>query len=380
MTTLNANLIFQAGGSPITVIKEQAGILFFVLQGGLIYKQNTGLFLNIASRVLYPGLSEIGLLGLAFHPTDNTLFYLWFTEKPNVPPPGFNHINRLEGWKIVAGVPQRLVTYLRLPNPNSNHNGNNNIYYDTTSNRLILATGDGGNSSLAQNDNQLAGKVLSIDVNNAIWQTNENNTPITMVSQLGIFSGVITVIGKGIRNPTRIDEKDGVKFLSVAGQSNREFAFAFRNFNKNFGWRAFEGPNPTIVGTTVSFPTEVNQLLQSNSVWKPNISYANSSAAGLTPAIIRGNAITGIDYYSGNNIPALQFNMIYTDLSGQLFQSVLPQSLSELVYQLSQITNKITVNNISGIYTTLYITSTGRLLVAAALTSGYVVANIYELS
>ena len=380
MTTLNANLIFQTGGSVITVIKEHAGILFFVLQAGLIYKLNVGLFLNIASRVLYPGPSEIGLLGLAFHPTDNTLFYLWYSEKPNVSPPGFDHINRLEGWKIVNGVPQRLVTYLRLPNPASNHNGNNNIYYDIASNRLILATGDGGNSSLAQNDNQLCGKLLSINVNNVIWQTNENNTPITMVSQLGIFSGVITVVGKGIRNPTRIDEKDGVKFLSVAGQSNREFAFAFRNFNKNFGWRAFEGPTPTIVGTTVSFPTEVNQLLQSNTVWKPNISYANSAASGLTPAIIRGNAITGIDYYSSNNIPALHFNMIYTDLSGQLFQSVLLQSPSELVYQLSQITNKITVNNISGSFTTLYITSTGRLLVATALISSFIVANIYELT
>ena len=316
MTTLNAKLIFRAGGSVITVIKERAGSLFFVLQQGRIYDANVGLFLDIVDRVLYPGLSEIGLLGLAFHPTDNTLFYLWYSEKPNNPPPGFNHINRLEGWKIVNGVPQRLVTYLRLPNPAPNHNGNNNIYYDTGTNRLILATGDGGNSSLAQNDNQLHGKLLSFDVNNIIWQTNENNTPITMVNQLGIFSNVITVVGKGIRNPTRIDEKDGIKFLSMAGQSNRESAFAFRNFNKNFGWRAFEGPNPTVAGTTVSFPTEVNQLLQSNSVWKPNISYANASAAGLTPSIIRGTAITGIDYYLSNNIPALQFHMIYTDLTG----------------------------------------------------------------
>ena len=379
MTTLNANPIFQAGGAFITAIKEQNNVIYAVLQNGLIYKLGTGLFLNISNDVLNSG--EMGLLGLAFHPINTNRFYLWYSEFPNNPPAGFDHVNRLEGWQIVGGVPQRLVTYLRIPSVSSVHNGLNNIYYDAAAKRLILATGEGGSSILAQDDNQLAGKVISINVNaTSIWAGGGNNNPITMVSQLGAFSSVISVVAKGIRNPTRIDEKSGIKFLSVAGQSNREFAFAFRNFNKNFGWRAFEGPLATVSGTTVSFPSEVNLLLQQNTVWKPNISYANAGAAGLTPAIIRGSAITGIDYYTANTIPALTNNMIYIDLSGQLFQSVVLQSPSEIVLQLSQKTNKITVNNLPGIYTTMYITNNGRLLVANALTSGPIVAKISELT
>ena len=383
MVTLNANILFEAGGAPITVIKQQGTDLFFVLQNGLIYRQATGLFVNIQSRVLYTNFSEIGLLGLAFHPTDILRFFLWFSEKPNNPPAGFDHINRLEEWRIVGGVPQRAVTLLRLPNPTTVHNGNNNIYYDQPTNRLILATGDGGNSSFAQQDNQLFGKIIAINVDDPVWLTNENNTPITQVSQLGIFASAITVVSKGIRNPTRIDQKGGIMFLSVAGQSSQEFAFAFRDYSsKNFGWRAFEGPIPTLSGTTVSFPTEVIQLLNENLLWEPTVHYANSAAAGLPPNVFSGNAISGIDYYQAPGpITALDNNLIFTDLSGQIFQMPLHQSTSEIVLQISQPIQKITVNNLSGSFTTMFITSTKRILVAHFIVvNNYIVARISELT
>ena len=383
MVTLNANLIFRAGGAPITVIKQQGSTLFFVLQNGLIYRQSLGVFLDIRNRVLFPGLSEMGLLGLAFHPNDASRFFLWFSEEPNTPPPGFNHINRLEEWRIVAGVPQRRVTLLRLPNPTTVHNGNNNIFYDPLINRLILATGDGGNSALAQQDNQLHGKLISIDVDNTFWLTNENNTPVTQVSQLGSFGSVINVISKGIRNPSRLDQKDGIKFMSVAGQSAREFAFAFRNpNNKNFGWRAFEGPIPTVIGTTVSFPTEVVQLLHENLLWEPTAHYANAGAAGLTPEVFRGNAMSGIDYYQAPGpISELNNQLIFTDLSGQVFHMFLLQSPFEIVLQLSQPIHKITLNNFQGQITTMFITNDKRILVAHfTVSNNNIITSISELT
>lgn len=382
MVTLSANLIFEAGGAPITVIKENAGNIYFVMQNGLIYRQDIGLFLNISNRVLFTGISEIGLLGFTFHATDNSRFYVWYTEKPNSPPTGFNHINRLEAWKIVAGVPQRVVTLLRLPNPASNHNGNNNIYYDQPTNRLVLATGDGGSNSTAQNANQLFGKIITINVDDPIWLTNENSTPITQVNQLGIFASVIAVVSLGIRNPSRIDQKGGIMFMSVAGQSTQEFAFAFRNYSgKNFGWRALEGPIATQSGTIVSFPSEVLQLLSQNVLWKPLVHYANSAAAGLPPGIINGSAITGIDYYqSPGPIAALNNNLIFTDLSGQIFNMEVIQSPSELILQLSQSPiQKITVN-LTGSFTTMYITASRQILVAKfAIINNYIVANVYNL-
>ena len=379
MVTLNAQLIFEAGGAVITVIKEQGSSLYFVMENGLIYNRDTGLFLDIRDRVLYPGFSEMGLLGLAFHPNNNSRFFLWYSEKPNTPPPGFNHINRLEGWQIVAGVPQRLVTYLRLPNPSTVHNGNNNIFYDTLTNRLILATGDGGNSATAQDGTMLFGKLISIDVDNIIWQTNENNTPITQTNQLGIFSSVINVLATGIRNPSRLDKKNVITFFSMAGQSTRESAFAFTTYTKNFGWRPFEGPIPTLSGTTATFLVGVNILLQQNQLWKPIVSYANSGASGLSPGIINGNAISGIDYYQGT-ITELNNHFIFTDLSNQVFHAPVPQPPSEILLQLPQTIERITVNNLTGIITTMFITNSGRIFVAHANTSGFIVARVSELT
>lgn len=378
MVSLNANLIFVAGGSAITTIQEQGAQLYFVKQQGQIYRQSLGLFLDIQAQVLYPGFSEIGLLALAFHP-DGQRFYLWYSEEPNVPPPGFDHINRLEEWRIIAGVPQKTVVLLRLPNPTTVHNGVNNIFYDVSANRLILATGDGGNNVFAQQDDSLFGKLISINVDDPIWLSMENTTPVTQPSQLGVFASVITVISKGIRNPSKLNTKGGYKFMSVAGQNNREFAFAFVTYNKNFGWRPFEGPNPTVNGTTMLYPTEVNQLLYQNTKWLPVVSYANPASVGLTPEVIRGPAITGIDYYQGS-IPGLNSNFIVTDLSNQVFNALAPPNVPESLLQISQFLNRITVTGSTGSLTTMYITNFGsKILIATVVTGAAVTARIYEL-
>lgn len=379
MTTLNANLIFRAGGSPITAIKEQGSVLYASMQEGLIYRVGVQLFLNIRNNVLYSG--EMGLLGLAFHPNNNLRFFLWYSEEPNNPPSGFNHVNRLEEWNIVGGVPQRKGTILRIPHPTTVHNGNNNIFYDITTARLMLATGDGGNSALAQQDDSLFGKILSIDIDNSFWQTNENNTPVTLFSQLTFpLNSLISIVAKGLRNPSRFDQKNGIKSISVAGQSNREFAFAFRNYSKNFGWRAFEGVIPTVSGTTVLYPTEVNQLLHQNVFWRAIASYANASSTGLTPEVFRGNAMSGIDYYQGS-IGGLINHLIFTDLGGQVFHAFVPQSPFEIVLQIPQRVDKINVNNMTGFISTMYITNSGRILIAHNTNSnGMIITNISELT
>lgn len=363
MTTLNATPIFQTPGSFITAIRERGTVLHIATQEGIIYRGTAGaVFLDIRPDVLFSG--EMGLLGLAFHPTTSTRFFLWYSEEPNVATPPFNHINRLEEWRIVNGVPQRFVTLIRIPTIGPNHNGLNNIFYDSQLGRLIIATGDGGDSTLAQDDDSLLGKLISVDVDSSFWQTHNNTTPVTQVSALGVFASVISVISKGIRNPTRLDQKAGFKFMSVAGNTNREFAFAFKSYGKNFGWRAFEGSVPTIAGSTVAFPIEVNLLLQRN-LWGSIVSYANANATGLTPPVLRGIAMTGIDYYQGS-IPQIQNNLIFTDLSNEVFQASLPpaQITFEQFLRIPHGTRQITVNNLTGSISTMYVTSDQRLLVA----------------
>jgi hypothetical protein len=373
MTTLNAQQIFEETGSVITTIKLNSNIYYFTTQEGLIYTYPGGnIFLDIRARVLFQLGSEIGLLGLAFHPTNPLKFYLWYSEEPNTPPPGYDHINRLEGWQIVNGVPQAQTVYLRLPNTFTNHNGLDNIYFDTQLNQLILATGDGGNSILAQQSNQLAGKIITININNSIWNTMQNTTPITTTNQLGVFASAINIASVGLRNPTRLDTKNNVKFLSVAGQSYREFAFCFTSiYGKNFGWRPLEGSVPTVVGTTVQFPSEVNYILGFNQQWGDIVSYANSAAVSIAPGVINGTAMTGIDIYPSNgSIVSLRSNIVFIDLSGQIFNASLISETNELLLKIPQLVKKITVNNLVGAYTTMFISPSGQLLVAHAIFNG----------
>jgi hypothetical protein len=240
-----------------------------------------------------------------------------------------------------------------------------------------LATGDGGFGldpfNLAQNDNELLGKLLSIDVKNSVWETLPTPlVPVTQVSELGLLSEVIKVVGKGIRNPSRLDEKNGIKFLSVAGQDTSEFAFAFESYKKNFGWRPFEGRLPTLRLTETTaelvYPTEVFQLLDRNVVWTPLASYANTNS--LVPSnVVQGSAITGVDIYDGK-IKELKNNLILTDLSGTVMSAKLPSDSSESELQIPSKVNLINVQNMPpGLITTLLITDKDHIFVALFGTS-----------
>ena len=380
---------------PITAIKESRNSLYIAQAVGIITELKKGVattFLDIRSQVLSGG--ERGLLGLTFHGDKKSHFFIWYTEAtptgtapPITPAPPaipvwtnrtlFSHINRLEEWKIEDGVPVQVRTLLRIRHPFSNHNGLNNIFYDDKKNRLILATGDGGSGgdpfNLAQNDNELFGKLISIDLKDDAWDTiTQPPAPVTQVSELGALGEVIKVVGKGIRNPTRLDEKDGLKFLSVAGESTREFAFAFESYKKNFGWRPFEGDIPTpITGTSTSrYPTEVVRLLATANLWKPIAAYANTSTPNLPSNVPQGNASTGIDFYDGK-IKELRNHFILTDLSGAIFAVKVPDYDDEDELRVAQPVKILTVQGLSSGITTLYITKKNRILVA--LTNGQIV-------
>jgi len=388
--------------SPVffTVIREHAGFLYFVTQNGVIFRQNiTTLaeetFIDISSRVDYAG-DERGLLGFDFGISGR--FYIWFTEKgPTGPPPpsvgldacvpatlnqswnnrntNFTNVNRLEEWAIIGGLPQRQRTMFRMSNPFINHNGSNNVVYDKDINKLILATGDGGSGldpfNLAQNDNELHGKLISIDVNNSFWNGRGNTTVTTQVSQLGIFAQVIKVISKGIRNPSGLAHKPQVNLMSMAGQSTVEPGFAFQSYDKNFGWRPFEGTIPSVLIRTctnsnresdVAFVSEFLKLQNDNTAWRPIVAYANGSASNLPLNIITGSAMTGLELYRGT-IPGLNGHLLVADLSGKLLHAPYPDPLNENELQLLQTVERITVNGFGGPISTLFVTSDNRILI-----------------
>ena len=210
--------------------------LFIATQVGEIFYIRNGVirtFLDIRPRIIKLGGSsggydERGLLGLAFHPNFyyNGLFYLHYSVagtqgpgalsesfEPNPCDPRtlnlrwinretqYDHIDTVEEWILQSnGQPQKRRTLLNLRRPFLNHNGVNSLNFSPETGKLVLTTGDGGSGydpfNLSQNDMEIAGKIIEIDVdkNTFIY----NPPVVTRFNELPVpIQETLTVIAKG---------------------------------------------------------------------------------------------------------------------------------------------------------------------------------------
>ena len=280
--------------------------LFIATQVGEIFYIGNGVirtFLDIRSRIIKLGASsggydERGLLGLAFHPDFyyNGLFYLHYsvaeTQGPGALPEPFepnpcdprtlnlrwinretqyDHIDTVEEWILQSnGQPQKRRTLLNLRRPFSNHNGVNSLNFSPETGKLVLTTGDGGSGydpfNLSQNDMEIAGKIIEIDVakNTFIY----NPPVVTRFNELPVpIQETLTVIAKGVRNIPGISFQrfynQYIKYVGNVGQDLVESIFSFVHYKPipvtqlvqtslrntepdqegfiNFGWRGWEG-------------------------------------------------------------------------------------------------------------------------------------------
>ncbi|SFC09020.1 Glucose / Sorbosone dehydrogenase [Bacillus sp. OV322] len=355
-------------------IATQAGEIFCIANGAV---KN---FLDIRPRIIKLGASggydERGLLGLAFHPQFyyNGLFYLHYSLagtqgpgalserfKPNPCDSGtlnlewinretrYDHIDTVEEWILPSnGSPQKRRTLLNLRRPFLNHNGVNSLNFSPETGQLVLTTGDGGSGfdpfNLSQNDNEIAGKIIEIDVFKNIFI---NNPPaVTRFTELpAAILETLTLIAKGVRNIPGISFQrfynQYIKYAGNVGQDSAESIFSFVDYKKlpvtqliqaskslpdkegliNFGWRGWEGAFPTSV---------INPCPANPSVNEKTIAYfdeaAKTSVRGIQPLIsyfhqdtrpekFGGTALTGVQPYMGNEIPALTGGIVFTDLA-----------------------------------------------------------------
>ncbi|MGM0903652.1 MAG: PQQ-dependent sugar dehydrogenase [Bacillota bacterium] len=357
-------------------VATQVGEIFYIRNGGV------RTFLDNRSRVIKLGASggydERGLLGLAFHPEfyANGLFYLHYsvagTQGPGALPedftpdpcePGtlnlkwrnresdYDHIDTVEEWIVQAnGQPQKRRTLLNLRRPFFNHNGVNSLNFSPETGKLVVTTGDGGSGfdpfNLAQNDLEIAGKIIEIDVskNTAIPQppivTRFNELPRAIQETL-------TVMAKGVRNIPGISYQrfhhQYIKYIGNVGQELVESIYTFGYYKPlpvtqlvqaaslnsnpvqhgliNLGWRGWEGDFPTPVVTscngnsnldekTVVFYNEAVSL--SGNRLHPLTNYFHSDPRTDKFA---GTALTGVQAYSGNRIPGLNGSVLFTDLA-----------------------------------------------------------------
>ncbi len=354
-------------------IATQVGEIFYIANGSLRP------FLDIRTRIIKLGFSggydERGLLGLAFHPYFNTngLFYLHYsvagTQGPGAlesytPNPcdpstlnlkwenrdtNFDHIDTVEEWALQpSGQPQKRRTLLSLRRPFFNHNGVNSLNFSPETGRLVFTNGDGGSGydpfNLAQDDIEIAGKIIEIDVSKNTFIPNP--PVVTRFNELPAgIQEILSVIAKGVRNIPGISFQryynQTIKYVGNVGQDFAEAIFSFVQYKPipvtklvqafianttliqegvvNLGWRGWEGAfptqiirscpaNPTTDEKTVAFYNDA--VNTSTKRLPPLTTYFHKDSR---PGKFAGTALTGVQGYMGNAIPELTGSVIFTD-------------------------------------------------------------------
>jgi glucose/arabinose dehydrogenase len=138
-------LIFLAGGDALVSERNSAKIIRVTAKG----KKTT---LGEVSGVVPPtGIGEGGLLGIATAPGDEDTLFVYYTTGSD------NRVGRvsLAGGKV--GKPKAVLTDI----PTSTHHHGGRLLFDDDG-MLLVSTGDAEQSSLAQDRDSLAGKILRI--------------------------------------------------------------------------------------------------------------------------------------------------------------------------------------------------------------------------
>ncbi|MBK7071967.1 MAG: PQQ-dependent sugar dehydrogenase [Myxococcales bacterium] len=226
-------------------VVEQTGAIRLIKDGALV----TAPYLNLggaAGPVLSGG--ERGLLGLAFHPqfATNGKFYVDFTRKTDGATVIAEFTAAAPGDDTAPAASRRDV--LVIPQPFANHNAGWLEF--GPDGKLYIAMGDGGSGGdpqdRAQNDAQLLGKLLRIDVD-ARTGTKPYGIPADnpfASSPDGAADPRPEIWGKGLRNPFRFgfDTGTGDLYIADVGQNAWEEVNAGPNLpSMNWGWDDREG-------------------------------------------------------------------------------------------------------------------------------------------
>jgi glucose/arabinose dehydrogenase len=242
--------------------------------------------------------SELGLLGLAFHPNfrKNGLFYLNYTPKDGT------MRSRIAEWKL---DPKKLATdtpvekriILELTQPYSNHNAGQLVF--GPDGMLYIGFGDGGSANdphgNGQNFGTWLGKMLRIDVDHAEGGKEYRVPPDNpFVGQAGKLP---EIWASGLRNPWRYSfDGPGRIVLGDVGQDRfEEIDLVTRG--SNLGWKAREAahcfdpepgcPTQGITDPIFEYSHEVGQSVTGGLV------YQADSIAGLKGKYVFGDFAQG---------------------------------------------------------------------------------------
>jgi cysteine-rich repeat protein len=272
-------------------ISEQDGFIRILKNGVLLPTP----FLDIEDEVSCCG--ERGLLGLAFDPDyeTNGTFYVNVTNNA-----GDTEIRRY----TVSGNPDVAnptgLAILTITQDFSNHNGGQLTF--GPDGYLYVGMGDGGSggdpNERAQDDGELLGKMLRIDVDAPLYAIPPTNPFV------GPGDPLDEIWAKGLRNPFRFsfDRGTGDLYIGDVGQNTWEevnVTPASSTGGENYGWDVFEG-------NACFEPT-------------PPAEECPSPPTGFTFPVLtynhsQGCSITGGFVYRGCAMPDLAGTYFYSDI------------------------------------------------------------------
>ena len=220
-------------GSRLFIVEFNTGRIKILKNGSVL----TAPFLDIGPLVT--NNTNFGLLGLAFHPQyqTNGYFYVQYVDNALQPTVARYHVS---GDPDVADSGSAL-TVIQI-SAIVDHQGGTIAF--GPDGYLYVGFGDGqatDPSNKAQNDGDLHGKLLRLDV--------DGGTPYAIPASnpfVGAGDPLDEIWAKGFRNPFRFsfDRLTGDLYIGDVGQSVREevdFQPAASGGGENYGWRLMEG-------------------------------------------------------------------------------------------------------------------------------------------
>lgn len=205
--------------------------IVFLPSGEMLVSERKGTIQRIGTTrhtLEIPGVVEVGesgLTGMVLHPqfSSNQFLYVYFTTKS-----GGKNVNRVVRYRFDGETISDPVTIVDDIPAGTNHNGGQIAF--GPDGKLYICTGDVGTSSLAQEKNSLAGKILRVNDDGSIPSDNP-------------FGNAIYSYGH--RNPQGITWDDqGRLWATEHGRSGLSTGYDELNLiesGQNYGWPTIQG-------------------------------------------------------------------------------------------------------------------------------------------
>lgn len=321
--------------SPVGAVVPQPGRLFVVDQTGQIHLVDDGdeqaePFLDISDQIVdLEGVTEQGLLGLAFHPNypDDERFFVRYSAPPRAgTPDDYSHTFVLSSFRADLGSQtadlesERVL--VELPQPQANHNAGAITF--GPDGFLFVAVGDGGaggdqgaghvsdwydavpggnGQDVTEN---LHGSILRIDVD---ADGSDRPYGIPEDNPLVGDDGLDEHYAWGLRNPWQMSfGPDGRLFAADVGQDAYEEVDVIEK-GGNYGWNVREGTNCFRADSCPEETPDGDPLIP------PIIEYPHDGAE------VSGISVTGGHLYDGGEVPELHEMYVFADwqAQGELF-------------------------------------------------------------